>query len=196
MEPGTPETLTLPYRWAGVEGAVAVELGVNDDPAAFGCAEFARGFPYCRARVEPPAKGYAEALGWVQLIEQSIEVEGFQIDTFEPLGEVSHPFGFFGFGPTMFDAPHRDDRPDLDWTAHSFLCGLGGRLLDFHEKNTHEARAVLGFSWGFSIRDGQIEIEGLNALGFEAWDGHIPYLTAKHPAWSFAAGFHETARDG
>jgi hypothetical protein len=186
--PGAPETLTLPYRWAGVDGAVQAEVGVNDDPAALGCSEFARGFPYCRATVTPPAAGYAEALGWVQLIEWTHIAAGFRIDPFLPLGEISHPFGFFGFAPTLFDAPHTDDeRRDSDFIAHSFLCGLGGELLEFRR----EARAVLGFSWGFSIRDREFEIFGPAVLGPEEWDRHHDYLRQAHPAWSFASGFAE-----
>jgi hypothetical protein len=185
--PDAPETITLPYRWAGVEGHVQAEVGVNDDPDALGCSEFARGFPYFRATVTPPARGYADALGWVQLVNWDLLAEGFRIDPFVPLGEVSHPFGFFGFAPTMFDAPHDDGRRDSEFVAHSFLCGLGGELLDFRR----EARAVLGFSWGFSMRDQKIEIFGAAALDPADWDRHHPYLREAHPGWSFASGFVE-----
>jgi hypothetical protein len=181
------ETVTFPYRWAGVEGAVQVELGVNDDPAAFGCAEFARGFPYCRATLSPPAVGYGDALGWIQLVSWTGITEGFQIDPFAPLGAASHPFAFFGFAPTLFDAPHDDGRLDSDFIAHSFLCGLGGELLALRK----EARAVLGFSWGFSIRDRRIENFGPAALGPGDWDRHRDYLRENHEGWSFAPGFVE-----
>ena len=190
MLPSAPETLKLPYRWAGIEGEVEVEIGVNDDPAALGCEEFARGFPYCRATVGPPARGYADALGWVQLVSWTHLGEGFQIDPFAPLGEISHPFGFYGFSPTLFDAPHTDiDLVDSDFVAHSFLCGLGGRLLEFR----HEARAVLGFSWSFSFRDREIEIPSPAALGPDDWNAHRLTLEESHPGWSFAVGFHESA---
>ena len=183
--PNAPATLSIPYRWEGVRGAVEVELGVNDDPAALGCAEVARGFPYCRA-VTPPALGYADALGWVQLIEWDHLGPGFRIDTFQPLGQVSHPFGFFGFAPTMFDAPHHDaERLDSDFVAHSFLCGIGGELLEMRK----EVRAVLGFSWRFSIRNGEIEIFPPEVLGPEDWDRHHEYLRGSHPSWSFFPGF-------
>jgi hypothetical protein len=187
-----PETLTLGYRWGGVEGTVAVELGVNRDPAALGCADFARGFPYCRATVGPPARGYGEALGWVQLIEWPPFGPGFQVDTYMPLGKVPHPFNFFGFAPTMFDAPHTDEPADTRFLAHSFLCGLGGELFDFEdEAKPQEVRAILGFSWGYVKRGGEVEIIGLEPLGPGAWDGHRDYLHSGHPGWSFAAGFRE-----
>jgi hypothetical protein len=139
--------------------------------------------------VTPPAAGYAEALGWIQLIDWIHVGEGFRIDPFAPLGEISHPFGFFGFAPTLFDAPHTDDELDDDshLVAHSFLCGLGGELLEFRK----EARAVLGFSWGFSVRDGEFEIFGPAALGAAEWDRHHDYLREAHPGWSFARGYSE-----
>jgi hypothetical protein len=87
-------SLELPFRWNGVEGLVQTEVGVNDEPARFGVEEFARGFPYCRATIAPPAVGYREMLGWVQVVERSDFDPGFNIDLFEPLGEVPHPFAF------------------------------------------------------------------------------------------------------
>jgi hypothetical protein len=196
MAVDAPETLTLAYRWAGIDGAVEVELGVNEDPAALGCADFAHGFPYCRATVAPPAKGYAEALGWVQLIEWPPFGPGFLVDTYMPLGKVPHPFNFFGFSPTMFDAPHTDEPGDTEFLAHTFLAGLGGELFDFEDETApQEVRAILGFSWGYAKRGGEIEIVGLQTLGPEDWNGHHDYLHSAHPGWSFAPGFHESARD-
>ena len=186
------ERLRLPYRWGRVEGTVAVELGVNDDPAALGCAEFARGFPYCRATVEPPARGYAEALGWVQVIDWPPFGPGFRVDTYMPLGKVPHPFGFFGFAPTLFDAPHTDEPEDTRFLAHSFLAGLGGDLFAFEdETEPQEVRAILGFSWGYAKRGSEVEIIGLRRLGPDDWDSHREYLRSAHPGWSFAPGFRE-----
>ncbi|HSS31958.1 MAG TPA: hypothetical protein VLL27_01605 [Solirubrobacterales bacterium] len=178
----TLDRLSIPFERAGVAGTVDVEVGVNDDPAAYGCPECARGFPWCRATVEPPARGYADALGWIQLVDWEQAGEGFLIDPFAPLGEVSHPFGFFGFAPTMFDAPHTD-RPlhDSDFIAHSFLCGLGPEPLG----SRFEADAILGFSWGFHVRGGEFEIDGPAPLGPEAWDVHLAYLHESHPRWTF-----------
>jgi hypothetical protein len=181
--------MELPFSWAGMEGVVRVELASNDDPAALGCAEFARGFPYCRATVEPAAKGYADMLGWVQLINASYvhRGEGFISDGFEPLGPLPHPFGFYGVSPTLFDAPHTDDR-EADFSAHSFLCGLGGELLEFRQ----EVRAVLGFSWGFSKRGDELEFFGPGTLPAGDWEGHRDYLTRTFPRWTFASGYRQS----
>lgn len=178
----------MPFSWAGMDGVVRVELASNDDPAALGCAEFARGFPYCRATVEPAAKGYGDMLGWVQLINASYvhRGDGFISDGFEPLGPLPHPFGFYGVSPTLFDAPHTDDR-EADFSAHSFLCGLGGELLEFRQ----EVRAVLGFRWDFSKRGLEIRFSGPEPLPPGAWDEHRDYLTRTFPRWTFAAGYHQ-----
>lgn len=179
--------LELPYRWAGTEGTVEVEITRNEDPAFHGCAEFARGFPVCRATLEPPARGYADALGWVQLLDHSEQRDpGFEIDLFTPLGESPHPFGFFGFAPAFFDAPHTTD-PNWDFFAHTFLCGIGGTLFD----EQRDIRAVLGFSWGFRKQGEKFECLPLEAIGPQAWNGHRDYLSRRFPSWSFAEGYRE-----
>jgi hypothetical protein len=184
--------IALSYRWEDVEGRVEVEVGVNDDPAALGCEEFARGFPWMRAKVAPPARGYREVLGWVQLVDWTILEGGFLIDPFMPLGPTTQPFGFFGFAPTMFDAPHTDVEGDMRFVGHSFLCGLGGRLLELR----HEVRALLGFSWGFERCDGSFAYSGPEVLGPADWDRHREYLHAAHPEWTFPPGFHEGRLEG
>jgi hypothetical protein len=168
----------------GRRGYVDVVVAVSDDPQELGCQEAARGFPYCSASISHPAHGYAAALGWIQLVRSTDNASGgaaFELDPFEPLGSVSHPFCFFGFLPTLFDAPSRDPIRDLEWTAHSFLCRLGGR--------DREVQAMLGFAWGFAIRDAVIAPGGPEALTQREWDSHLPILSREHPAWSFVPGF-------
>lgn len=179
--------MEIPYRWNGSEGRTVVEIRENDDPEAYGCVEAARGFPICVATVEHPAIGYADMFGWVQLVERSDEPEGFAIDPLELLTETTHPFAFFGPMPILFDNPHRDDGKDWDFRANTFLCGLGGKLFEFR----HEARAVLGFSWGFSRRGREIEFFDLARISAEDWNGHRDYLASAYSAWSFAEGFQQ-----
>jgi hypothetical protein len=113
-----------------------VEVAVNDDPGQLGCPGYARGFPYCRATISPPARGYADFLGW-------------------------------------------------DFLAHSFLCGLGDDTLD----GGGEIDAILGFSWGFRKRAGEVAIFGPAQLEPEDWDRHRDYLRETYPKWAFRAGF-------
>jgi hypothetical protein len=179
-----PLTLALPFRWAGREGEVQIEIRENDEPAALGCEEWARGFPVCRATVTPPSRGYADMLGWVQLVDDSYHGNGFHADGFAPLGELPHPFGFYGVSPTLFDAPHFDGET-FDFLAHSFLCGLGGELLEFRR----EARAVLGFSWGCRKRGREIELFEPKPLPPERWEAHLGPLARWYPQWTFASGY-------
>jgi len=183
--------MELPYRWNGTEGRVRVEVRVNDDPAALGCDEMARGFPFCHAAVEHPAIGYADMLGWLQLVRSSSRGDAFYLDYFEPLGAVPQPFGFYGLEPALFDAPHTDELENWDFLAHSFLCGLGGELLEFRR----EVRAVTGFSWGFSKRGRDFEYLRPGELGSADWDDHLVYLEEAYPDWSFARGFHRHPLD-
>jgi hypothetical protein len=175
-------------RWSfglgGAAGSVDVVVAVNTDPGALGCTPAARGFPYCQASVTHPARGYAAALGWIQLVRSTDGATGgasFEMDPFEPLGRVSHPFAFFGFLPTLFDAPSRDPGSDMDWTAHTFLSRLGER--------SRTAQAILGFSCGFAISAGTITPRGPEALCSEDWDEHGTILARDYPGWSFAPGF-------
>jgi hypothetical protein len=130
----------------------------------------------------------------------------FEMDPFELLGEVSHPFGFFGIRPTLFDAPSRDSEATLEWTAHSFLTSVNSRLSDRESerigalpaeeqpaaamKLLKELGALLGFSWGFTLEDGRASIVPAAALDQEAWNAHLPQLAATYPEWSFTANFH------
>ena len=183
--------MELPYRWNGAAGRVRVKVGVNDDPAALGCDEMARDFPFCHATVDHPGIGYADMLGWVQLVRSSARGSAFYLDYFEPLGPVPHPFGFYGLEPSLFDAPHTDELENWDFLAHSFLCGLGGELLEFRR----ESRAVLGFSWGFSKRGRKFEYPPPGALEASDWDSHHGYLTGAYGDWKFAPGFHQHPLD-
>jgi len=170
----------------------------NDDPEALGCPELARGFPTCRATVEPLGRGYADLLGWIQLLDlrnftpselMQHTGNGFEVDPYLPIGPATYPFSFFGLAPAHFDAPHTDE--DWHFTAHSFLCGLGGEL---HEVR-REARAILGFSWGFTKSGTDFDYSGPVPLGAEAWDAHGDYLSEAFPGWTFAPGFFEDPLD-
>jgi hypothetical protein len=178
-------TIEIPYHWAGVDGGVRVEMSVNDDPAALGCPDLARGFPYCRATVHPGGIGYDHRYGWVQLVDGTHQSGGFHVDQ-HPAYENRSPFLCDGYPSDFFDGPHTDMR-DWDFLAHTFLCGKGGTL---HEMRK-EARAILGFRWGFSKRDQQIEWFGPEPLSAQDWDAHLERMEEERPEWSFRPGFSQ-----
>lgn len=188
----TPNKLELPFRWNDADGLVQAEIGVNHDPDLFGVEEFARGFPFCRATIDQSAAGYREMIGWLQVVERSDLGPGFKIDLCEPLGEVPHPFCFYGYSPVMFDCPHATFE-DWDFTAQTFLCGQGGKLLEQTEGERREVRAVLGFEWGFSKRGERIDSFGPAPLAVTDWNGHLPYLHERFsaPQWTFLANFFD-----
>jgi hypothetical protein len=99
------------------------------------------------------------------------------------IGEVAHPFGFFGIKPTLFDAPSHPNRDKPRLAGHSFLCDIA----DF---DTREVRALAGFSWGFTVIDGVTAVIGPLSLGAADWNRHFDLLHSEHPAWRFTANFH------
>lgn len=185
-----PRKLELPYRWNDADGLVRVEMAVNEDPGRFGGEDFARGCPYLRATIEPPAVGYREMIGWVQMADLGDRAGGFKADLFEPLGKVPHPFAFFGFSPTLFDSPHSTNR-NWNFSAHTFLCGLGGKLIEQAVGRRREVRAVLGFKWGFTKSGTEIDSFGPEPLSSEDWNGHLGYLREEFRAWKFPPGFFD-----
>lgn len=181
--------MRIEFDRAGARGLVEVEIGVNERPADFGCPPYARGFPYCRATISLPGRGYADFLGWVQLAESDLRGSGFYLDYFEPLGRVSHPFGFYGFAPIMFDAPHTTEE-NWRFLIHSFLCGLGSGVFGAGG----EIDAVLGFEWGLEKRGDEIRVYEPSLLAPSDWDGHLDYLREEYPDWSFLPGLRGSPR--
>jgi hypothetical protein len=107
------------------------------------------------------------------------------MDPYEMLGCLPHPFCWFGFTPTLFDAPSRRSREPIDWTAHSFLCFIApGR-------SRHETRAISGFSWGFSIQEREISLRPPTILSAAVWDNHLELLRVEYPMWDFAADYQD-----
>jgi len=109
--------------------------------------------------------------------------EHFEIDPLAFLGNLPHPYCWLGLAPTMFDVPSRSPRGDLTWRAHSFLCvpdDVGNGL---------EAQAMLGFAWGFQIKDQQVTLESPRRLDGSAWNQHVGALSRDFPAWRFPPDF-------
>ena len=93
---------------------------------------------------------------------------------------VETPFGFFGLKPELFDAPSRRDRTmALDWLAESFLCVSPTNPM------AREAKPVSGFSWGFVLDKGVVEIVEPRPLEPTAWTKHQKLLSGQYPSWRF-----------
>ncbi len=183
----------LPFALRGLAGSVEITVEVTDDPARLGASPGAAGLPHCRATVDYPGEGYAGLLGWIQLVRSTDNGSGgerFEMDPLMFVGAVAHPFGFFGITPTLFDAPARRSRADLDWLAHSFLCFLADI-----DGDIRVVPVVTGFSWGFRIADGATTVEPVRPLEPADWNSHLPLLHSEHPGWRFVEGFARDTRD-
>ncbi len=54
-----------------------------------------------------------------------------------------------------------------------------------------EVHAVLGFAWGFRIRDEEVHLVPPTLLGPTEWDHHVDVLAARYPSWRFLGGFRK-----
>ena len=182
--------MEIPFVLRGIPGTVIVDYALNVEPEAVGCGPETRDYPICTANVVFPFRGYDSLMGWVQLVRSDDNVSGgehFEMDPLAFLGDLPHPYCWLGLNPTLFDAPSRDPRIDMSWTAHSFLCvpdDVGNGL---------EARALLGIAWGFRCESGQITLQPPTELDGSAWSDVVGLLTEKFPSWHFSPGFADLA---
>jgi hypothetical protein len=180
----------IEFSHEGERGRVSVSVTTNDDPPAVGKDENARGFPVCTATVDYPGRGYRALFGWVQLVrstDNAFDGEAFEMDPARFFEDSPAPYCWYGFSPTLFDAPSRDDRRPLEWLAHSFLAftprDLGARK---------QVVPLLGFSWGFEIdAAAHLTLAPLKPLTGADWSVHIPYLRTSYRRWEFPPPGHE-----
>ena len=169
--------MELPFTHQGHQGRVIVTLETTLAPEVLGAREGAAGLANCTATIEVTASGYLGLLGWVQLVcstDNSFHGRQFEMDPFDPFDLDKHapsPYCWYGITPTLFDAPSRNKRVDLDWIAHSFLAASplrGDRRI---------VTPLLGFSWGFHIfNEENIVLKPIAALTAADWEAHLPYL--------------------
>jgi hypothetical protein len=102
------------------------------------------------------------------------------MDPFDLYEQAPSPYCWYGITPTLFDAPSRDERAELDWVAHSFLAAspFGG--------NMRIMTPLLGFSWGFYIfNEENIVLKPITSLTAADWEIHLPYLRECYREWEF-----------
>jgi hypothetical protein len=169
----------------GDQGRVTVTCVPNDDPAAIGTGEEARGFPVCSATIAYPGRGYRASFGWVQLVcstDNAFEGRAFEMDPLQLFEDSPAPFCWYGITPVLFDAPSRDERQPLEWLAHSFLA-----VTPREQDASKRVVPLLGFSWGFLIGDdGGIMLRPVEQLSARGWNDHLPYLRDRYPSWQFS----------
>jgi hypothetical protein len=180
----------LPFSLRGIAGDVDITVDITRNPEDWGAMPEAIGLPHCQAVIDYPGRGYAAMLGWVQLVrstDNNSRGQRFEMDPLTLVGEVAHPFAFFGVTPTLFDAPARRSRADLDWLAHSFLCYIKDA-----DQDIRIVQAVTGFSWGFTIAAGATTVTPPRPLSSEDWRRHRDLLHAEYAGWHFVEEFEAT----
>jgi len=161
-------------------GEVSARPVANTDPAQLGGNEDNLGLPVCTASVSYDGDGYLAMMGWVQLVRSTdAKSSDFEMDPYFLFPDIDSPYAFYGYKPTLFDGPGRAHRDDMNWIAHSFLAATPV------EYKARVVRPLVGFSWGFSIREGQVELMPAAPLPSSAWLEHGSYLHASFPNWQF-----------
>lgn len=178
--------MEIPFRYQGYEGRVMVALEKTLETNILGARDGAIDLANCRATMEFGGRGYLQLFGWVQLVRSTDNVfqgEQFEMDPFDPFKlyeRAPSPYCWYGILPTLFDAPSRDERVQLDWLAHSFLAVSPLR------GNRRIVTPLVGFSWGFHIPDeGSVTLDAVASLRAADWESHLPYLRACYPEWGF-----------
>ena len=176
--------LSIPFTARGSDGIVSVTIERPTDSTILGQVADAVGFPVCRATVEFDLDGYSGMLGWVQTVGTKKDTHSewlFEIDPLQVFEGLEMPFAFYGLTPVLFDAPYRGDRSRyLDWVAHSFLCFAPTHPM------AKEVEAVTGFSWGFTMVSGEVEIAPIQILQACDWSRHLTDMTESLPSWKFS----------
>jgi hypothetical protein len=188
--------MEIPFTHQGHAGRVVVSLETTLAPAQLGARDAAAGLANCKATIEFSGSGYLGLLGWVQLVcstDNSSHGKAFEMDPFDVFDLERHalsPYCWYGITPTLFDAPSRGKRAELDWVARSFLAASplrGERSITAPIRGDRRiVTPLLGFSWGFHIFNEQkIELKPITALSAADWEGHLPYLRKFYKKWQF-----------
>lgn len=171
----------LTFRHADATGVVCVLTGSTLDRRMRSDS-----LAWCRAEVFHPGQGYVSRFGWIQFVRSTDNKTcgvDWELDPLEILGEVAHPFGYFGILPTLFDAPSRATRRDLEWEAQSFLTTI---ILTPGNPDVLQVQPLTGFSWGFTVHTGSVSTLPISALDARDWSARLPLLSA-FSRWTFAA---------
>jgi hypothetical protein len=189
------EESRFPFELSGRAGEAVVSYGRNDDPARWGYDllgldfpwEVARGFPVLRADISYAADGYAAVLGWMQVVSMSVAGEAearAMVDVPPQLIGSGFPYACFGVEPTMFDAPSTTHR-DVVWVARTFLTASPDRLM------TKVVAPVIGFRWGYTIKSGQVTVDGLAPASGDDWAVARAVIGAQYSDWEFLGAFEQ-----
>jgi hypothetical protein len=143
----------------------------------------------CTATVAFGGEGYDAFFGWVQLVQSTDNGSGgkeFETDPFLLFRDAPSPYCFFGFKPTLFDAPSRQTRKPMVWLAQSFLAFTPPEPELLTDLKSRSVACLLGFSWGFDIDSKRtIALRPIDRLGATEWNRHLALLRRNYRTWRF-----------
>src|SRR5215204_4535559 len=134
------------------------------------------------------ATGTPPSLGWVQVVWMSVAGEPDTrviVDVAPQLIGSGFPYVSFGVEPTMFDAPSTVQQ-NVEWIARTFLTASPDRLM------TRVVAPVVGFRWGYTVRDGDVTVGALNPAADDDWLEARAPLAAQFPDWEFLGASERT----
>ena len=139
------------------------------------------GLPMCTATLRYPARGYAAAMGWIQLVrsDDGQDPEHYEPDPVPLHQDANTPYTYFGIRPVLFDAPYRPLDRDLRWRARTYLAASDDAVI------SRIARPIVAFAWGFEIGRGQVHLDTPTAMAVNTWSEHTATLSAAYPGWQF-----------
>jgi len=203
--------LTLPFNSRSQAGVISIDIQPNnDDQHAFGldllipgvsqselAAEFG-GFPVVHGAITYPIpasqfSGYGSLFGWIQFVNSALpgETGDWAMDLFPFQKGLDNPFGYWGFNPSLFDAPAIEGGRNQTggWTAQAYLTVLGDA------GGSRNVTVIPGgaFTWGFDIEvDKDCPLQNLiiirqpEMIAVESeWPQRLPLLEESFPDWAF-----------
>lgn len=173
-------------------GSVTASVKADNDPTKYGLqlifpdhdTNTLEGFPVCEATVSTVGtQGYGSIYGWIQMVRSgepsAVSAAPWEMDPIPILAGLNTPFAWFGPEPKLFDAPMRTGVQELDWTCHSFLTYIEDGLM------SKDVKPVLGFEWGFELRNGKPKLKVLRELQLSSWDEQLDLLESSFTGWKF-----------
>lgn len=142
-----------------------------------------RGFPVLKADVSFRGRGYQAMFGWFQsiCIQKKGGETGLFVDLAPQFQEFRNPICYYGYKPSLYDAPSNNDPGIMKWKAYTFLCPLF-----LSRVKRIKIIPLVGFTWGFTMKDGKPE-EILYPVKAEKkeWEFVRASASEDYPDWEF-----------
>jgi hypothetical protein len=181
--------LTLPFETRSHSGRVHVAYGAVADSDGIGFSMLGVGlepqqpigYPVIKADIDFDGDGYTALFGWVQILHNTAwgPEAADEVDLPPFLLGSEMPTMYFGYLPTMFDAPANPHHPNGDWSAFTFLTAIPDLVI------SRSVRALTGFHWGYRLASSRPTPMPVQPIGPDDWQSRRTLLAHTFPTWSF-----------